>query len=187
MSHASYQVISATNLHPIPRSQRRRIPKLLQQERVVKTITRILSALNAKSTIVAFATVCKSLTRPVLDVLWEFQDDWFQLLKCFPPDVWEDRDNAFVSCHSFALTYSLFISLPALPPQSHRSGMGSPSNICFEDGPYERHAVAKIHIDPLLPNLEYGSQQLPIISQTSDPELENGMGFRPVHIIVPLA
>ena len=131
MSHASYRVVSAINPHPVLRSQRYVIPRLLQQERIIKTITRILSALNAKSTIVAFATVCKALERPVLDVLWEFQDDWFQLLKCFPTDVWEERDNAFVSYRSFASTryLSVFILLGnpilALPPQSYPSRVDS--------------------------------------------------------------
>jgi hypothetical protein len=101
MSHASYRVINPVNSHPVPRSQRYGIPRILQQERIIKTITRILSALNAKPTIVAFATACKALERPVLDALWESQDDWFQLLKCFPSDVWEERDNAFVSRCSF--------------------------------------------------------------------------------------
>ena len=109
MSHASYQIINVTNSHPVLRSQRYGIPRLLQHERIIKTITRILSALNAKSTIVSFAIACKTLERPVLDALWESQDDWFQLLKCFPPDVWEERDNAFVSCRSFAITYHLLI------------------------------------------------------------------------------
>lgn len=98
MSHANYQVVSAINSHPVLSSQRYVIPRLLQQERIIKTITRFLTALNAKSTVVALATACKILERPVLDALWESQDDWFQLLKCFPPDVWEERDNTFVSC-----------------------------------------------------------------------------------------
>ena len=102
MSRANYRVVSAVNSNPVLRSQRYVIPRLLQQERIIKTITRFLSGLNAKSTIVAFATACKVLERPVLDVLWESQDDCFQLLKCFPPDVWEERDNTFVSCHSLA-------------------------------------------------------------------------------------
>jgi len=192
MSHASYQVISAVGPHPVLRSQRYGIPRLLQRERIVKTITRILSALNAKSTIVRFATVCKALERPVLDVLWESQDDWFQLLKCFPPDVWEEHDNAFVSCRSFAITPHPSVFTPlgkpilALPPQSYPSRMGSFQEICVKDGPYEHHAVAKIHIGPLLPNLEYGSQQLPSIPEIANLELENGMGFRPVHLFVPL-
>lgn len=97
MSHASYQIINAINPHPVLRSQRYGIPRLLQQERIIKTITRFLSALSAKSAIVAFATTCKVLERPILDVLWESQDDCFQLLRCFPPDVWEERDNTFVS------------------------------------------------------------------------------------------
>ena len=101
MSHANYQFISPTKFRPVLRSQRHGIPRFLQQERVVKTIARILSILGAKSTVVAFATICKALERPVLDVLWESQDDWFQLLRCFPPDVWEDGDNAFVSFLSF--------------------------------------------------------------------------------------
>ena len=189
MSRANYQVVSAINSHPVLRSQRYVIPRLLQQERIIKTITRFLAVLNAKSTVVALATACKVLERPVLDVLWESQDDWFQLLKCFPPDVWEERDNAFVSS---TIVPRLPVFIPrnsnlALPPQSYPRRVGSFQEICFEDGPSQHHAFTKIYIDPLFPNLEYGSQQLPIISQTSDPELENGMGFRPVHIIVPLA
>jgi len=131
MSHASYRVVNAINSRPVLRSQRHGILRLLQQERIIKTITRILSALNAKSTIVAFATVCKALERPVLDVLWESQDDWFQLLKCFPPDVWEERDNAFVSCHCSASVRHISIFTPlgnpilALPPQSYPSRVGS--------------------------------------------------------------
>ena len=104
MSHATYQVINAIKPHPVLRSRGYGIPRLLQQERIIKAITRFLCSLNAKSTIVAFATACKALERPVLDALWESQDDWFQLLKCFPPDVWEERDNAFVSCRFFAVT-----------------------------------------------------------------------------------
>jgi len=140
------------------------IPRLLQQERIIKTITRILSVLNAKSTIVAFATACKVLEQPVLDVLWETQDDWFQLLKCFPPDVWEERDNAFVSCGRFTIILYLSIFTPlrnpilALPPQSYPRGVDSFQEICIKDGPSQHHAITKIYIDPLLSNLEYGSQ-----------------------------
>lgn len=189
MSHANYQVISPVNSHPVLRSQRYGIPRLLRQERIIKTITRILSALNAKSTIVAFATVCKALERPVLDALWESQDDWFQLLKCFPSDVWEERDNAFVSCRSSASARRRLTPLVdpflAFPPQSHPSRMGSLQEICVEDGSYEHHADAEIYFDPLLPNLEHGSKQLPFVSETPNFELENGMGFCPVHLFVP--
>ena len=44
-----------------------------------------------------------------------------------------------------------------------------------------------IYIDPPLPNLERGSQQLPIVPETANPELENGMEFRTVHLLVSLA
>ena len=192
MSHASYRVINPVNSHPVPRSQRYGIPRILQQERIIKTITRTLSALNAKPTIVAFAIACKALERPVLDALWESQDDWFQLLKCFPSDVWEERDNAFVSRCSFATVYPYSIFIPfvnpilALPPQSNPSRVGSFQEICVEDGPSQYHAFTKIHIDPLFPNLEYGSQQLSFVPKTSNHELEDGVGFRPVHLLIPL-
>ena len=65
--------------------------------------------------------------------------------------------------------------------------MGPFQEICVEDGPYQHHAVAEIHIDTLLPNFKYGSQQLPFIPETANLELEDGMGFRPVHLLVPLA
>ena len=112
MSRANYRVVSAINSHPVLRSQRYVIPGLLQQERIIKTIARFLTALNAKSTIVALATACKVLERSVLDVLWESQDDWFQLLKCFPADVWEERDNAFVSCRSPTIAPHLSVFIP---------------------------------------------------------------------------
>jgi hypothetical protein len=159
MSHAKYQVVGATNFRPVLRPQRHGIPRFLQQERVVKTITRILSGMNAKPTVVAFATVCKALERTVLDVLWESQDDWFQLLKCFPPDVWEDRDNTFVSCHYFSIACRLPLFIPpilAFPPQPHASRVVPFQEILLENGPHERHAVAEVHIDPLLPNIEHG-------------------------------
>ena len=128
MSHATYRIINATNPRPAPRSQRYGTTRFIQQERIIKTIARSLSALNANSTIVAFATTCRALERPVLDILWESQDDWFQLLKCFPPDVWEERDNSFVSRNS-ARSLSIFTSLVnpilALPPQSIPSRVGS--------------------------------------------------------------
>lgn len=164
MSHANYQVISAINSRHVLRSRGHVIPRLLQQERIIKTIARILSALNATSTVVAFATACKALERPVLDVLWESQDDWFQLLKCFPPDVWEERDSAFVSCRplSSVVVYPVFTPhrnpILALSSQSYPSGVGSFQEIRIEDGPYQHHAVAEINIDPILPNIEYGGQ-----------------------------
>jgi len=64
--------------------------------------------------------------------------------------------------------------------------MGSFQEIRVEDGPYEHHAHAKIHIYPFISNLEHGGQQFPPIPQTANPELEDGMGFRPVHLLVPL-
>ena len=163
MSHASYRFVSASELRQISRSQRRGIPRFLQQERVVKTITRILTAMNAKSTTVALARVCRALERPVLDALWESQDDCFQLLKCFPCDVWEDRDDVFVSYHFFLIAHHVPVLKPlailmlAFPPQPDSSRVGSFQEICLEDDSCERHAAAEIHLDPVLPNPEHGS------------------------------
>ena len=192
MSHASYRIISATSLHPALRSQRHGIPRILQQERVVKTIARVLSSLNAKPTILAFATVCKALERPILDVLWETQDDWFQLLKCFSPDIWEDRDNAFVSCCSLTIARQQPRFMPfgiftlAFPPQSCPGRVDSFQTIRFKDGPHEHHDAAEIYIDTLLSNLEHGSQQLPVVPETANIELENRMGLRPLQFLIPL-
>ena len=63
----------------------------------LKLLARGLVALEAGASAVALACCCKSFEGPVLDVLWEIQDQLIPLLKCFPEDIWEEEDGRFVS------------------------------------------------------------------------------------------
>lgn len=56
-----------------------------------------LVASGAKATAVALACCCRSFEDPVLDALWEAQNELAPLLTCFPRDVWEEEDGSFVS------------------------------------------------------------------------------------------
>jgi len=77
----------------------------LNVDEVLRLLARILVASEAKGTAVALARCCKTFKEPVLDVLWETQNHLTPLLKCFPPDVWEEKDGRFVS-PSMALIFS---------------------------------------------------------------------------------
>ena len=61
-------------------------------------ILRLLACeLEAKGAAVALACCRKGFKEPVLDTLWEKQDQLTPLLKCFPRGVWEEEDGLFVS------------------------------------------------------------------------------------------
>ena len=67
----------------------------------VDEILRLLAAelveSEANSAAIALACCCKTFEEPVLDALWETQDQMIPLLKCFPQDVWKEEAGRFVS------------------------------------------------------------------------------------------
>ena len=69
----------------------------LSLDEVLRLLARVLVASGAKTTAVALACCCKIFEEPALDVLWEIQHRLTPLLKCFPRDVWEEKDGRFVS------------------------------------------------------------------------------------------
>jgi len=69
----------------------------LSIDEVLRLLARILVASEAKGTAVALARCCKTFEEPVLDALWETQNRLTPLLKCFPRDIWEEKDGCFVS------------------------------------------------------------------------------------------
>ena len=68
----------------------------LSVDEIVRLLACTLVASGAKGTAVALACCSKGLEAPVLDALWETQDQLTPLLKCLPQEVWEE-DEDFVS------------------------------------------------------------------------------------------
>jgi len=69
----------------------------LSVDEILRLLACELVASKAEATAVALACCCKLFEEPALDVLWETQIRLAPLLKCFPPDVWEEADGSFVS------------------------------------------------------------------------------------------
>ena len=78
----------------------------LSVDEVLRLLARILVGSEAKRTAVALALCCKIFEEPALDVLWETQNQLAPLLKCFPRDVWEEKNGHFVS-PSITLIFSM--------------------------------------------------------------------------------
>ena len=78
--------ISRLNMHPC-----------LNVDEILRLLACELVASKARATAVALASCCRSFEDPVLDALWETQDQLIPLLKCFPQDAWREEDGNFVS------------------------------------------------------------------------------------------
>ena len=68
----------------------------LNVDEIIRLIVRELVESNVKATAVALACCRQSFEDPVLDVLWETQDDLLPLLKSLPGDAWNE-DGCTVS------------------------------------------------------------------------------------------
>ena len=62
----------------------------LNVDEIVRIITFELVVSKAKAAVVYFACCCKNFEGPVLDVLWEIQNELLPLLKSLPEDVWKE-------------------------------------------------------------------------------------------------
>ena len=69
----------------------------LNVDEILRLVAYELVASEAEGTAAALARCCKTFEEPVLDVLWETQNQLTPLLKTFPRDVWEEHDGYFVS------------------------------------------------------------------------------------------
>ena len=69
----------------------------LNVDEILRLLARALVSSDAKAAAVALACCCKTFEEPVLDVLWEMQNQLIPLLECFPQDAWEEKDGRFVS------------------------------------------------------------------------------------------
>jgi len=69
----------------------------LNVDEIIRLVARELVASGRKGSATALACSCKNLKDPVLDVLWEAQDQLRSLLKSFPADVWNEEGGNFVS------------------------------------------------------------------------------------------
>jgi len=58
-------------------------------DEIVRRIAEHLPDLSEKTSCLAFSLCCRALNDPVLDVLWNWQQDLVTLFKVLPPDLWE--------------------------------------------------------------------------------------------------
>lgn len=61
--------------------------------KIVRAIVAILVRDRKKASAVALASCSKSLEEPALGEIWLRVSSLMTLVKCFPPDVWEFRDE----------------------------------------------------------------------------------------------
>lgn len=74
-------------------------------DEILRLIARKLVESEAEATAVSLACCCKCFEDPMLDTLWEGQDQLIPLLKCFPPDAWAERHGKFVSQVTASVPY----------------------------------------------------------------------------------
>lgn len=71
--------------------------RCLSVDEILRFFACELVALEAKATAVSLACCCRGFEIPVLDVLWESQEQLLPLLKSLPGDVWKVEAGRFVS------------------------------------------------------------------------------------------
>ena len=76
-------------------------------DEIVRLVADELVASEGKKSAVSLACSCKTFKDPVLDALWETQEQLPPLLRSFPESIWENTDNfvgAVVAFCPFPLT-----------------------------------------------------------------------------------
>jgi len=94
----------------------------LNVDEILRLLACELVASGGKGTAVALACCCKIFEDPVLDALWEAQDQLRPLLKSFPTDVWNDENSVSASL-TFTLSTKPF-DLTVFQKNPHSSRMG---------------------------------------------------------------
>ena len=93
-------------------------------DEIVRLIAHELVASEGKATSVALACCCKSFEEPVLDVLWQAQEELKPLLRSLSDDIW-DWGGCAVSPQKCALclfTHLLNCKVPHKTPDDSRMG-----------------------------------------------------------------
>ena len=101
----------------------------LRVDEILRHVASELVASEGDATAVALACCCKSFEDPVLDALWETQEELTPLFETFPIDVWDcgvGAPTAFVLC-SLNHTFPVFQKAPG------EAGMDSIPTICSKD------------------------------------------------------
>ena len=84
--------------HPSETKAPSRMHHLFEIDELVREITRHMFAWHPPQRFVLdWALTCKTISDPVLDVLWETQDSLINLLKTLPSDIWEMNRRKLVS------------------------------------------------------------------------------------------
>ena len=143
---------------------------------------------GGRGTAAALACCCKSFEDPVLDALWEAQDQLRPLLKSIPGDVLDDKGGKWVSA------LMAFRSLPAklfdwvvFQENPHQRGIGTVPQVRSK-GPGAQSESISI---PSTPRRSLGTAKLyprhPPASGSEDLCMQRSdCGVHSVHLFVPL-
>ena len=96
----------------------------LNVDEIVRLIACELVASRAKATAAALARCCNSFEDPVLDTLWETQDQLPPLLEPFPRDVWNEGGRTVSTPTTYISTPSLRIWFESLSKDSQQRQNG---------------------------------------------------------------
>lgn len=103
--------------------------RCLEIQEIVSLVCQQLSAENTRTvsnngSLAALAMTCRDFQEPALDALWYQQTSLIPLVKCFPSDSWELRDeDGVATLVSMSIIYCIMlddkhICISAVFPQS---------------------------------------------------------------------
>ena len=104
----------------------------LSVDEILRFLARELVASNKKATAVSLACCCKCFEDPVLDTLWETQNELIPLLKSLPKGVWKMEVGRFVSPLTALTFFSSYSSTEEVFQETpNERGMESFPKICW--------------------------------------------------------
>ena len=96
----------------------------LNVDEIIRLIAFELVTSQAKATAVSFACNSKNFEDPVLDTLWETQDELLPLLKSLPIDIWLGRTKCTVSVPTTRILPFLTVRFDSLSKDSRQCWSG---------------------------------------------------------------
>lgn len=115
----------------------------LNVDEILRHLACELVASGGKGAAVALACCCKNFEDPVLDALWETQDQLRPLLKSFPADVWNDEGSVSASPTFDPLSTKIF-DLIVFQKNSHSNGMGPLPDIRSKNSGAPRGSLSRL-------------------------------------------
>ena len=105
----------------------------LNVDEIVRLIACELVVSEAKATAVSLACCHKAFEDPILDALWETQDELLPLLKSLPGDVWNEGECTVSVPITYAFPSLNYLVRKVLQKTPNSTGMGSLPELLSED------------------------------------------------------